>query len=64
LPKAAFEMYSKAKQKAYADLETTTSLKVTLPWVTQEFEDTRKLMGENYTALTQSYYRHMFDICR
>jgi len=48
LPKAAFEMYSKAKQKAYADLETTTALKVTLPWVTQEFEDTRKLMGENY----------------
>ena len=48
LPKAVFEMYSKAKQKAYADLETTTSLKVTLPWVTQEFEDTRKLMGKNY----------------
>ena len=48
LPKAVFEMYSKAKQKAYVDLESTTSLKVTLPWVTQEFEDTRKLMGENY----------------
>jgi 4,5-dihydroxyphthalate decarboxylase len=48
LPKAVFEMYSKAKQKAYADLETTTSLKVSLPWVTQEFEDTRKLMGKNY----------------
>jgi 4,5-dihydroxyphthalate decarboxylase len=46
--KAVFEMYSKAKQKAYTDLETTTSLKVTLPWVTQEFEDTRKLMGKNY----------------
>ncbi len=48
LPKAVFEMYSKAKQKAYDDMETTTSLKVTLPWVTQEFEDTRKLMGKNY----------------
>ena len=48
MPKAVFEMYSKAKQKAYADLETTTSLKVTLPWVTQEFEDTRALMGEDY----------------
>ncbi len=35
-------------KKAYVDLESTTSLKVTLPWVTQEFEDTRKLMGENY----------------
>jgi 4,5-dihydroxyphthalate decarboxylase len=48
LPKAVFEMYSKAKQNAYANLETTTSLKVTLPWVTQEFEDTRGLMGENF----------------
>ena len=29
-------------------LETTTSLKVTLPWVTQEFEDTRRIMGKNF----------------
>ena len=50
LPKAVFEMYSKAKQKAYDNLETTTSLKVSLPWVTQEFEDTRSLMGKNYWA--------------
>jgi 4,5-dihydroxyphthalate decarboxylase len=48
LPKAVFEMYSKAKQQAYTDMEGTTSLKVTLPWVTQEFEDTRTLMGENF----------------
>jgi 4,5-dihydroxyphthalate decarboxylase len=48
LPKAVFEMYSKAKQVAYANLETTTALKVTLPWVTQEFEETRSLMGNNY----------------
>ena len=38
----------KAKQLAYADLETTTSLKVSLPWVTQEFESTRELMGADY----------------
>jgi 4,5-dihydroxyphthalate decarboxylase len=48
LPKAVFEMYSKAKQIAYANMETTTSLKVTLPWVTQEFEDTRSIMGTNF----------------
>ncbi|MGI9245004.1 MAG: ABC transporter substrate-binding protein [Verrucomicrobiales bacterium] len=48
LPKAIFEMYSKAKRAAYADLETTTALKVTLPWATQEFEETRALMGENF----------------
>jgi 4,5-dihydroxyphthalate decarboxylase len=50
LPKALFEMYSQAKSEAYLDLATTTSLKVTLPWVTQEFEDTRALMGDNYWA--------------
>jgi 4,5-dihydroxyphthalate decarboxylase len=48
LPKAVFEMYSKAKNIAYDNLETTTSLKVTLPWVTQEFEETRRLMGDNF----------------
>ena len=48
LPTAVFEMYSQAKQVAYANLETTTSLKITLPWVTQEFEDTRELMGKNF----------------
>jgi len=48
LPKEVFQMYSQAKQAAYANLETTTSLKVTLPWVTQEFEDTRELMGKNF----------------
>ena len=48
LPKAVFEMYSEAKQIAYADLETTTSLKVTLPWATQEFEETQELMGRNF----------------
>lgn len=45
---AVYKMYEKAKQQAYADLETTTSLKVSLPWVTQEFESTRELMGEDY----------------
>jgi len=31
-----------------ANLETTTARKVTLPWVTQEFEDLRSLMGKNF----------------
>ena len=48
LPKKLFALYSQAKQATYDDLETTTSLKVTLPWVTQEFEDTRALMGNNF----------------
>ena len=48
LPRAVYDMYVKAKELAYRDLETTTSLKVSLPWVTQEFEETRKLMGDDY----------------
>jgi 4,5-dihydroxyphthalate decarboxylase len=48
LPQAVFEMYSKSKLKAYANMEGTTSLKVTLPWVVEEFEETRKIMGENF----------------
>jgi 4,5-dihydroxyphthalate decarboxylase len=48
LPKAVFEMYSKAKQLAYDKLKSTTALKVSLPWLNQEFEDTRRLMGGNF----------------
>ncbi|MEP5569049.1 MAG: ABC transporter substrate-binding protein [Halioglobus sp.] len=48
LPRAVYDMYTRAKQLAYADLETTTSLKVSLPWVTQEYEETQRLMGDDY----------------
>lgn len=48
LPKAVFNMYSRAKQAAYRKLETTTSLRVTLPWLTQELESTRNIMGDDY----------------
>jgi 4,5-dihydroxyphthalate decarboxylase len=41
-------MYSKAKQKAYTKLESTTVMRVTLPWIVQDYSDTRKLMGNNY----------------
>jgi 4,5-dihydroxyphthalate decarboxylase len=48
LPKAVFEMYSQAKEIAYANMETTTSLKVTLPWVNEELQETRALMGRDF----------------
>ncbi len=48
LPRAVYDMYTRAKQLAYADLETTTSLKVSLPWLTQEYEETQQLMGDDY----------------
>jgi 4,5-dihydroxyphthalate decarboxylase len=48
LPQAVFEMYSRAKHFAYANLETTTSLKTVLPWAAQDLEDTRALMGDDF----------------
>ena len=48
LVEAVFNMYSEAKTIAYANLESSTVSRVTLPWVIDEFESTRNLMGTNY----------------
>ena len=41
-------LYERAKALAYEDLEISGVLKTTLPWATHEFEETRKLMGDDY----------------
>ena len=41
-------MYCEAKQAAYTNLATTTVLRTSLPWVTEEYEETRRLMGNDY----------------
>ena len=43
-----FRAYSKSKQMAYDYLAQYAWLKDLLPWIGQEFADTRKLMGENF----------------
>jgi len=48
LPVSVFQMYSKAKQNAYENLATTTVLKTSLPWAKDEYEQTTKLMGDDY----------------
>jgi len=48
LPAEVFRMYSEAKQAAYTNLATTTVLRTSLPWVTEEYEETRRLMGNDY----------------
>ena len=48
LPKAVFDAYSRAKQLAYDDIKKSAWYKTSLPWVAQEAEETRKLMGDNY----------------
>ena len=45
---AVYNMYNEAKRQAYTELDSTTALRVTLPWMTQEYEETRDLMGEDY----------------
>ncbi len=45
---AVFKMYSEAKTIAYENLESSTVSRVSLPWVIDEFESTRNLMGTNY----------------
>jgi len=48
LPAEIFRMYAEAKQAAYENLATTTVLRTSLPWVTEEYEETRRLMGDDY----------------
>jgi 4,5-dihydroxyphthalate decarboxylase len=48
LPTEVLKMYSEAKQIAYANLATTTVLRTSLPWVSEEYEETRQLMGDDY----------------
>ena len=48
LPKAVFDAYSKAKIMMYDHLKKMAWATVSLPWVAQEIEETRALMGENF----------------
>ena len=48
LPKAVFDAYSKAKKLMYDHLQKMGWAAISLPWVAQEIEETRALMGENF----------------
>lgn len=48
LTKAVFDAYSQAKQMTYDYLLKSAWYKTSLPWVSQEMEETRELMGNNY----------------
>jgi 4,5-dihydroxyphthalate decarboxylase len=56
LAEAVFNAYSQAKQKTYEYLTRSAWYKTTLPWVSQELEETRNLMGKNFWTygLTES----------
>jgi 4,5-dihydroxyphthalate decarboxylase len=48
LPEAVFGAYSRAKQLMYDFMKKLGWVMYSLPWVGQEFEETRALMGDNY----------------
>jgi 4,5-dihydroxyphthalate decarboxylase len=48
LPAAVFRMYSEAKKIAYANLETSTVLRTSLPWAAEEYAETQQVMGDDY----------------
>ena len=45
-----YEAFIKAKQWAYDQLVETDALKLTLPWVVAEVEETRRIMGHDFWA--------------
>ena len=48
LPKAVFKAYSQAKRLMYEHMRKLAWVTLSLPWVAQEIEETRALMGKNY----------------
>ena len=45
---ALFHAYSQSKQLTYDSIKQSAWYNTSLPWVAQEAEETRKLMGDNY----------------
>jgi 4,5-dihydroxyphthalate decarboxylase len=48
LPEAVFNAYAEAKKLMYGELRKLGWVTISLPWVGQEIEETRELMGENF----------------
>jgi 4,5-dihydroxyphthalate decarboxylase len=47
-PKAVFNAYSQAKKLMYEHMRKLAWVTISLPWVGQEIEETRELMGDNF----------------
>ncbi len=43
-----YQAFVEAKNKVYEGFNQTAALKVTLPWLVSEIEQTKKLMGEDF----------------
>ena len=48
LAASVYKAFQQAKRLAEAEFAETTALKIGLPWVNAEYEDTRQVMGEDF----------------
>jgi 4,5-dihydroxyphthalate decarboxylase len=48
LPEAVFRAYSAAKKQVYDFQRNHAWYKTTMPWISQELEETRGVMGDNF----------------
>ena len=48
LPQAVFEAYSKSKSQHYSHLNKIGWAYSSMPWFSQDFDETKKVMGENF----------------
>lgn len=61
LPSSLYKAFREAKDLCLREMEEVTALKVTLPWVAQEAEETRRLMGQDYWPYGVAENRKVLD---
>jgi 4,5-dihydroxyphthalate decarboxylase len=58
LAQSLMKSFNQSKSLAYADLQRTAALAVTLPWVREEYEATVELLGPDYWSYGLDANRH------
>jgi 4,5-dihydroxyphthalate decarboxylase len=61
LAQSLMKSFEKAKSLAYADLQRTAALAVTLPWVREEYQATVELLGPDYWSYGLAPNRHVLE---
>jgi 4,5-dihydroxyphthalate decarboxylase len=61
LAASAYKAFAQAKAIAEAEFAETTALKITLPWITAEFESTHEAMGADFWSYGIEANRHTLE---
>ena len=61
LAQSLTKAFVKSKMLAYADLQRTAALTVTLPWVREEYEATVELLGQDFWSYGLAPNRHVLE---